>query len=196
MKQVGQEGILTMKKMILAGAALATASTPAFAQDGNTLVFELDAEVSVICGVYSFRGQTIPVAFGDLAATDAEVIAQPAVSANYRCNDPAGFTRTISSANNGFLRRTGGADTAENKIAYDMTHGGGSGLQFAYQQLSAPRVDSISGSPALLGLSGQGGTVRFRTNGVRSATNGDGAPGTTVFAGDYTDVVTIAVVSN
>ena len=186
-----------MKKLLLlAAAGAAVTATPAFAQDGNTLVFELDADVSVVCGVYSFRGTSIPVAFGDLAATNAEVIAAPAVSANYRCNDPAGFTRTITSTNGGFLRRTGGADTAENKISYQMSHGGGSGLNFDFQQLTAARIDSLAGSTAFLGVSGQGGTVRFRTNGVKSATNGDGAPGTTVFAGDYTDVVTIAVVSN
>jgi hypothetical protein len=183
-----------MKKLLIGVAALGLASTPAFAD--NTLTYNLDADVGSICGVWNYQGDTIAVPFGDLALTpDTTQVVKSAGSATYRCNSPAGFDRTIHSANGGKMVRTGSSGGAGNEIAYEMSHGGGSGLNFAYQALTTDRTDAFGGSLAF--LSGQSGGVNFRTNGVwNQNASANNAPGTTVFAGDYTDVVTISVTAN
>lgn len=184
-----------MKKIILAaGLTAALISTPAFAD--NSLVYELDADVGSICGVYNYQGQNIPVAFGDLAATpDSQQVTVGAGSAGYRCNSAAGFTRTISSANGGKLVRTNSNGDSNNSVPFEMKHGGGSGLGFDWTSLSSNKVSNLGGSAAF--LAGQTGSVSFRVNGVfNNNSNVHDAPGTTVFAGDYTDTVTIAVTAN
>lgn len=183
-----------MKKFLIAGAAIAMSATPALAD--NSLVYNLDADVGSICGVYNYQGQAVPVAFGDLAATpDTATVQVGAGSASYRCNSAAGFSRTISSTNGGKLVRTGSNGDTNNSIAFEMKHGGGSGLGFDWSNLSSNKVNSFNGSAAF--LSGQTGSVSFRVNGVYNINPGaNEAPGTTVFAGDYTDTVTISVTAN
>jgi hypothetical protein len=183
-----------MKKFLIGAAALGLASTPAMAD--NTLTYNLDADVGSICGVWNYQGDTIAVPFGDLALTpDTTQVVKSAGSASYRCNSPAGFDRTIHSANGGKMVRTGSGGGAGNEIAYQMSHGGGSGLAFAYQSLSTDRTDTYAGSTAF--LAGQTGSVNFQTNGVWNQNAGaNNAPGTTVFAGNYQDVVTISVTAN
>lgn len=180
-----------MKKLILAAVAAATFTTPALAD--NTLTYNLDADVGSICGVWKFDGPVVAVSFGELATTTAEVVAG-AGSATYRCNNPGGFTRTISSANSGKLVRVGSSGGSLNSIDYTFQHGGGSGLGTAATQLTAPITTTHAGSGAF--LAGQTGSVTFRVNGVAAPAGGNNAPGTTVFAGDYTDVVTISVTGN
>lgn len=183
-----------MKKLLIGAAALSFVSTPALAD--NTLTYNLDADVGSICGVFNYQGNTVAVPFGDLATVaDTAQVVVPAGSASYRCNSAAGFTRTISSANQGKLVRAGSNGDANNSIGFEMTHGGGNGLGFAYQSLASSKVQSFGGSPAF--LSGQTGGVTFRVNGVYNVNaNANNAPGTTVFAGEYTDTVTISVTAN
>jgi len=186
-----------MKKFLIVAAAVAALSAvPASAQSSNTLTYDLNAQVASVCGVFNFTGTNVTVNFGALAATPAAtLVAQAAGSATYRCNAVAGFTRTISSLNNGFLTLDRVATTdANRRIPFSMSHGGGNGLGFAFQQLIAPVVGSFGGSTAF--LAGQTGGVNFQTNGVQAAAGGNGAPGTTVFAGNYQDVVTISVTAN
>lgn len=182
-----------MKKMLLAGAAIAAAASPAAAQ---TLTYELEAEVAEKCGVYKFDGPSVPVNFAELSTTPSDTfITAAAGSATYRCNAPGGFTRTISSANSGVMIRTGSSGGAANSIPFEMNHGGGSGLGTGgFVALTSNIVTNLGGSTAF--LAGQTGGVSFRVAGVAAAVGGNDAPGTTVFAGDYTDVVTIAVVAN
>ena len=186
-----------MKKILMvAAAAAALSAMPASAQ---TLTYGLTAQVASVCGVYRSSGQTVAVDFGQLAATPAGV-ALPEVgagSASYRCNSATGFTRTISSANSGFLVRNGVATTDPlNRIPFNIRHGGGSGLGFAAQQLTGPINTSFGGSGAF--LAGQTGSVLFTTFGVDAgpSANNNNAPGTTVFAGNYQDTVTITVTAN
>lgn len=189
-----------MKKLLMAASAAAIAiSAPASAQTlstGNTLTYNLNAEVGVICGVYNAAGATINVNFDELATVaETTEIQRGAGSASYRCNDADGFTRTIYSQNGGTLNRVGTTGGAANSIVYDFSHGGGSGLGYAKGRLptqSAATGQNFNGSTAF--LSGQTGSVNFFVRGVFNVNSGaNNAPGTTVFAGDYTDVVTIAV---
>ena len=191
-----------MKKFLIAIAALTTvAATPAFAtgapsSSSSSLTFILDASVGSVCGVYKSNGPTVTVPFGDLAATASGTpLSVVGGSASYRCNSPVGFTRTIASANSGKLVRAGSNGDASNSIPFTMEHGGGSGLNFAAISLATNKVDTLTGSAAF--LAGQSGTVKFNVNGVGNGdSNVNNAPGTTVFAGTYSDTVTISVTAS
>lgn len=184
-----------MKKILMvAAAAAALSAVPASAQ---TLTYGLNAQVASVCGVYKSDGPTVTVNFGQLATTPAgtAVAATGVGSATYRCNSTAGFAREIRSINNGFLTLNGTATTDDTRrIRFDMSHGGGSGLGFAFQQLTAPVLTTLGGSTAF--LNGQTGSIGFQTFGVQAAPGGNNAPGTTVFAGAYQDTVTITVTAN
>ena len=180
-----------MKK--ISAIAILASGLVAMPAAANTLTYNVQADVGSVCGVYKFDGPTVTVDFDTLSATPTSTqVTEAAGSATYRCNSTAGFTRTVSSANGGYLTLNG-ATTTDNlrRIPFTMSHGGGSGLGFAATQLTAPITSNFGGSAAF--LAGQTGSVNFQTNGVQAAVGGNDAPGTTVFAGDYSDVVTITV---
>lgn len=183
-----------MKKIALLAASLAAvAAVPASAQ---TLTYNLNAQVAPVCGVYNSTGTSIDVDFGALASVPSDTsVNVPAGSATYRCNSTAGFTRTVTSQNNGFMTRDGIATTDEaRRIAFTITHGGGNGLGFGATQLATPLSNSFNASSAF--LEGQTGGVSFQAFGVQTAPGGNDSIGTTVFAGDYQDTVTITVTAN
>jgi spore coat protein U-like protein len=180
-----------MKKIaILAAGIAAIAAVPASAQ---SLTYNLNAQVAPTCGVYNSGGSTIPVEFGELAAVaSSSTVDVAAGEATYRCNSANGFTRTITSTNNGYLTLDGTATTDDaRRIRFNMAHTGASGLSFAAQQLTAPVSSTVAGSTAL--LAGETGAVSFQAFGVQGAAGGNGAPGTTVYAGNYRDTVTVTV---
>jgi len=186
-----------MKRIILASAALALIAGPALAD--NTLAFNLDGDVSEICGVYNFRGTALDIGFGDLATveTSVEVVRDQPGTNSYVCNAPGGFTRQITSANNGSLNRAGTQGGANNSIAYTISHQGVGGRgAFANKALTSAQTDTFPGDPSY--LAGQSGRLTVRLNGVLQSAVGtvNGANRTTVFAGDYTDVITIALNGN
>lgn len=177
---------------IIAGLA-ALGGAPLAAQ---TVTYDLDAQVTPACWVSSSSGSSVDVDFGSLAdvATSATVNVV-AGSATYRCNTRIGFTRTITSQNNGWLTLNGTATTdANRRIRFNMLHGGGSGLGFPARQLTAPFSRNFPGNPTW--LNGQTGTVTFQAFGVRAAPGSNGVAGTTVLAGNYRDTVTITLTSN
>ena len=180
-----------MKKIALLAAGIAAVSAvPASAQ---TLTYNLNAEVAPTCGVYNAAGTTIPVNFGELSTVStSSTVDVPAGEATYRCNNVNGFSREITSQNGGYMT-LGGTATADNarRIAFNMAHTGGSGLGFGAQQLTSPVSGTFAGSTAF--LAGETGEVSFQAFGVQGATGGNGSPGTTVYAGSYSDVVTITV---
>ncbi len=183
-----------MKWIRLAFAAGAV-SAPC-AATAQTTVFALNAQIAPVCGVYNAGGRTIDVNFGSLAnvATTASV-SVGAGSATYRCTTRVGFTRTITSQNNGWLTLEGNATTDPvRRIRFDMSHGGGNGLSFAMRQITAPLSRNFPGSTVW--LAGQTGAVTFQAFGVRAAPVGPGVPGTTVLAGNYRDTVTITLTAN
>lgn len=114
------------------------------------------------------------------------------------CIDLSGnrsVTRTITSQNNGYLT-LGGQPTTNNaqRIRFNMVQTGASGLAFAAQPLTTGMSTSFGGSTAF--LAGETGDVTFQAFGVQGDVGGNGSPGTTVFAGTYTDTVTITVTAN
>ena len=183
-----------MKKFVIVGAAASifTASSAYANGSPSQLSYELNAEVGSVCGVYNASGTEIEVDFGELSETPTTTsVEQGAGSASYACNSPNGFSRSISSANGGYLFRAGTEGGDSNQIAYEMRHGGGHGLAMDWTQLtSSANADFNAGHF----LNGQTGSVSFRVNGVRSSnSNANGAAHTTVFAGEYSDVVTITL---
>lgn len=179
--------------MTLAAGIAALAAVPASAQN---LTYEMNAQVTPVCGVYSSSGTVINVNFGNLANVDAgDTVDAPAGSATYRCNARTGFTRTITSQNNGWLTLDGNPTTDNaRRIRFNMLHGGGSGLSFPVRQLTAPFSRSYPGNSTW--LAGQTGSVTFQAFGVRGAPAANGVPGTTVMAGNYRDTVTITITVN
>lgn len=187
-----------MKTKIIAGlaafAALAAANgASAQAAFGNNLTVNLAADVAARCDarLNGATGTALAIDFDTLSSTDTGAqVTRAGGSVTYICNDVDGFTRTISSANGGFLTLDGAPTTAANRrIRYTVQHGGGSGLSFAEQQITAPVANNFGAF-----LSGQTGGLTFRANGVSQLDpSGSGTQVTTVFAGDYSDVLTIAI---
>lgn len=183
-----------MKKIALIAAGFAAlAAAPVSAQ---TLTYNLNAQAAPSCGVYNSAGATIPVNFGQLATVaPSNTVDVAAGEATYRCNSADGFTRTITSQNNGYLTLDGTATTeSARRIRFNMVHSGTSGLAFSAQQLTSPLSNSFGGSTAF--LAGQTGNVSFQAFGVQGDVGGNGSPGTTVYAGNYSDTVTITVTAN
>lgn len=188
-----------MKKAILtlaAVAATAAVASPAHAQQrGPEINYNLEAEVETLCGVYSFIGTEVSIDFGELANTSDTIQMGAALgySQVYQCNSPAGFTRTITSLNDGDLVRVDSDGSALNRIPFQMTITGNTPTSFALQSIAGGKTDSIPASAAY--LNGVTNGVEFAVQGVENDA-GQGAQGTSVYAGDYVDVVTVAVVAN
>lgn len=191
-----------MKNLVLvavAGAFVLGANTASAQTFGDTATFNLKATVSEVCGVAAFAGLESTIDFSDLAddlttETVEGVKNTNGGSLSYICNAPAGFTRKISSQNKGYLFREGTSGGDNNRISYTMSHGGGSGLgPFSGLQLTSDAIEEFNGSGAF--LEGQTGSVSFEINGVleTGVENRNQGNRTTVFAGDYFDVVTISV---
>jgi spore coat protein U-like protein len=193
-----------MKKLVFAALAATTTfvAAPAFAQAPNNngvvgnVVMNLSADVSTICGAVDFLNP-VPVNFNDLStvATSATVTRSNGLS--IICNDADGGTVTVTSANGGQLRRNGTLTGAGNVIPYTFGATGGSGLAIpAGSSLASPVARTFSGSTAY--MAGQSMTLNFTTNGVLESNVGSVNEGerTTVFAGNYTDTVTVSVTAN
>ncbi|MFM7350404.1 MAG: hypothetical protein ACKO01_13130 [Erythrobacter sp.] len=179
--------------MILAVGLLA-APGAAVAQ---TLTYNVNAQVTQRCGAYNTEGQVVPVDFGALANTlPAQFVQRDAGDITYRCNVAAGFTRTVTSQNNGWLTLAGQPTTSNTRrIRFTMQHQGANG--FGYVQLTTPRVRSLVDAPGSRRyLNGQTAVIRFRAYGVRGAAAAVGPTGTTVFAGNYRDTVTLSITAN
>ncbi|MFN3989252.1 MAG: hypothetical protein ACK4IS_03235 [Erythrobacter sp.] len=180
----------------LAPAAAALAALGGAPLAAQSVTYEMTAQVTPACTVTSSSGSSIDVNFGSLAnVPPTTTVTVAAGSATYRCNTRIGFTRTITSQNNGWLTLDGNPTTdANRRIRFNMQHGGGSGLSFQPRQLTAPFSRNFPASQPW--LSGQSGSVSFEAFGVRAAPGSNGIAGTTVLAGNYRDTVTITLTSN
>lgn len=186
-----------MKKTIalVASAAAVAFAAPVAAQSGPTVDHLLTGEVADICGAYDFQNSPVLIDFGTLS--DVDVGSQTPEIANgvtIVCNGANGGTVNITSANGGalFLDGTGGANR---EVGYTVRATGGSGLAFNATALTSDVNLPFGASGAF--LNGQSMTLRFAANGVaQDSPAGNEAPSTTVFAGTYTDTVTVSVTAN
>jgi hypothetical protein len=166
-----------MKKLILATVASAVFATPALAQSSTNVVIQ--GSVPLSCTVVANPSIVNPELI-NLCDTATD---QSLGSLTYACNNAGGFTRTVSSANQGVLKRAGGGAT-EGTIAYQVSHTGGSGIDMPLSSLSSNHVESMAGSTAF--VNGQTGSVKVRVG------NASGP----LFAGNYGDTITIAIAPN
>jgi hypothetical protein len=166
-----------MKKLILAAVASTVIAAPAFAQNSADVVIQ--GTVPLSCTVVANPSIVNPELI-DLSNTSTD---QSLGSLTYACNNAGGFTRTVSSANAGVLKRAGGG-AGENTIAYQASHTGGSGIDMPLSSLSSNHVESMAGSTAF--VNGQTGSVKVRVG------NASGP----LFAGNYGDTITIAIAPN
>lgn len=191
-----------MKKLLLGAAAVLALGAPGIASAQSvdpSVSFNLEGSVAEICGVAWSNGFTVfDVDFGELSTTPAgtTITIDPQGSIAYVCNVADGFTRTITSANGGKLRRDGSAGGSGNEIPYLIELTGGSGVNTAgyvsVSSLTSPQ--NFNGSAAF--RNGQNSNVSFQVNGVQTGPGPQGSFSTSVFAGDYTDTLTIAVTAN
>lgn len=180
-------------------AAAVMVAAPALAQEkpspaGAGLTYALDADVGVVCGVYNTGGATVAIPFGDLALRTATQRTSVDAKVVYRCNTVGGFTRTVTSANNGNLVRQGEATSGSNRIAYRFGEiSSDRSIVTNNATLTTSITSEHAGSQAF--LTGVESVQNFNVPGVLNTRGGyaDGAPGTTVFAGDYTDTVTVSI---
>ena len=180
-----------------AALAMAVAST-AQAQD---ITYSLTATVDTVCAAYHETSSAETIDFSELANTETTTtVTVDGGNVAYTCNAPGGFDRTVSSTNGGYLCRSGAASCDQyNRIAYTVSHddtGGSVDLSFAAVQLTSDQVDTFAADDSL--LLGEDGDFEFVINGVRSSSvaginNGDQ---TTVYAGTYTDTVTVTLTAN
>jgi spore coat protein U-like protein len=157
---------------IVAAASLTFFATPALAQtQGGEISFDIQGTIADACTVQNLSVDSV----SNLTLNN---IVQALGTVLYVCNDPDGFTRTISSANGGSLNDN------LNEIPYTLYHSSSDDIveiEFENVSLGAERVDLVpSSAPVLAG-----------TTGVISAkASALGFP-----AGVYTDTVTITVVA-
>ncbi len=163
----------TFKTAVFAAMfAVVSFSAQAEGTTGNSFDFTVQGTVPAYCE--AINNSLAPVETIDLEDTSAQTLG----SVTYKCNLPEGFTRTISSANGGTLN---GGSTS---IPYEVSSGGGSGLGFSPEQLTAPKVTSLSGSGAF--ANGQTGSFKVVV---------PSGPGNAL-AGTVSDVITIGVAGN
>lgn len=168
-----------MKKLYMAAFAVsALSAAPAMADDKADL--SIKGNIALSCTVTpDERDVTV-----DLNST-AE---QSAGSLTYRCNGANGFTRTITSTNSGQLNNESGANRGF--VPYTVTHSGGSGIAIGTPvSLATAYTNNLSSSAAF--VNGQTGQLRLIL--AKPATASNANP---LFAGDYTDVIQVAITAN
>jgi len=173
-----------------AGAVAMSLSAVGAAKADNQITFNLLGTVGTVCGVFGDTPNNVNVGFGDLGtALTTDWIVAPSENVHYICNGAAGFDRDITSDNSGVLVHQGGSG---NTVVYEMTHSNAAavtGLGFGYTQLTSAMNDNFDSSDF---SSMVDETVTFRARGVVNVASGQPV----VAAGDYADVVTVAITSN
>ena len=198
---VSVKGSKNVKKLVLASAIALAMSGAASAEfidaNGGTadLTLELSGNVEEICGITA-ASNTLDVDFGELAGTSGEV--RRDVAFGMVCNAAGGITVGVTSANDGYLLRDGAAL-------------GDEGSQILYKVNLDPGSEAFSpsftpGTPPLalttdrqFTLPGSVSLREGREVGAAIALNGvqgpdfQGAPTTTVYAGSYSDTITVSL---
>lgn len=128
------------------------------------------ATVEPVCSVDISSADTVI----DLATREQQTVS----TVTYTCNALSGFTRRISSANSGSLRR------GDQGIDYFLSQTGDGSLAISRVQLTSPVVDSVSASSTL--VEGASGSLQVDV----PVLAGD------LFAGEYQDTVSIEITPN
>ncbi|MFK8032493.1 MAG: hypothetical protein AB8G18_19890 [Gammaproteobacteria bacterium] len=192
-----------MKKLIFGTAVSMFIATPAMAQVFSVepvteIEIELNGEVAEFCGLTNTTGTDL-VDFGELAVTPTTTNVARVSDFGMVCNSANGLILTVA-AENGALLRDGTETGPGNEIPYQINPGTGvdtlpvspgTPLQNA-TVFNPSKSYTYAGSEAL--RNGANVNIQFRTQGVQGP-GFQGAPTTTVFAGDYSDTVTITLVA-
>ncbi len=143
-------------------------------QASSTINFPLEAVVAATCVVEKESNLSV-------YAIDLEVRTPQTLGfITYRCNNPDGFTRTISSAEGGVLKRVGGSEV----VPYQIKHSGADLSIWTPRSLASPYTSSHAMSPDY---------VRGRQGGMSVQVPVLPA---NLYAGSYTDTITITIVGN
>lgn len=188
-----------MKKLAFASvAAIALAGTASAefiqAPSGGSadLDVQINGEVEEICGITA-ASSSLLIEFDDLADTDGSL--KYPFEFGVVCNSAGGATLSATSANNGYLLRNGTETGPGNEIFYKLNVDRSTdSLPYTTgtppKALTSPQTYTIPGSTALREGAEVGG--QFELNGVKGP-DFQGAPTTTVYAGVYSDTVTISL---
>lgn len=190
-----------MKKIAIASAAaiaVAGIASAEFITEPDDLEIAIEGTVEELCGLTSLTSTagTIEVDFGVLSNTDSQI--REDVPFGVVCNSAAGATLSMSSANGGKLLRGGTETGPGNEIAYKVNPDPGSDSFSTTPgtpptSLSVTKSYNIAAGTAL--REGRPFDVAIFFDGVKGP-DFQGAPTTTVFAGDYSDTITVALVAN
>lgn len=190
-----------MKKLVLASVAAVALTGVASAEfieagEGSAdLTLEQSGNVEEICGITA-ASDTLEMDFGELAGTSEQV--RRDVAFGVVCNSAEGAVLGVTSENSGYLLRDGTETGEGNQIVYKINVDTGSDA-FSYTPGTPPlnlltdRSFSIPGSTALREGREVGANVTF--NGVKGP-DFQGAPTTTVFAGEYSDTIIVSLTAN
>lgn len=135
------------------------------------VVFQIQGDIPGVCQVTNVNVASTTTL--DLNLTSAQSLG----FVRYRCTLPSGFVREISSFNSGNLERAG------QNIPYQLTHTGPLGLAFTATQLTSPIVTNHSSFFFLFGPFAELSVT------IPSLPND-------LFAGTYTDTITVVVTAN
>ena len=161
-------------KKTLRTLAIGLALTFATAEMAHANSFNFNIQ-GVVTGVCEVTNENIAATTNvDLNVTTAQAVG----NLTYRCTNQGGFTRRIQSSHSGNLTANG------QNIAYQISHSGNGNLGFNPTQLTSEKVDSLSGSAALAA----GVTESLAVTIPNVSTD--------LFAGTYSDTITVNVTAN
>ena len=183
--------IAAIAALALSGAAHADFDQAA-PGDSADLDLQMSGQVEEACGITA-SSNTIDLDYGVMTRTSGPVAG--GVNFGFVCNSAGGATVGVSSANGGFLLRNG-VETGPGKEIYysfDLDKGDD---EFSYAlgtrpvSLASDRTFLVAGSDAL--REGRVVGAYIVVWGVRGP-DFQGAPTTTVYAGSYSDTITVSL---
>lgn len=186
-----------MKKIALVSvAALAIAGAASAELLESDLTINIEGQVELICGLTSLGGDTVEVDFGTLSDTTGQI--REDVPFGVVCNSADGATLGISSMNGGKLLRGGTEMGDGNEIAYSVNPDPGSDA-FSTTPGTPPTSlandKSYTINPDNRLREGREFGIAVYFDGVKGP-DFQGAPTTTVYAGDYSDTITVSLSAN
>lgn len=187
-----------MRKLVIASAAALALTGIASAEtivDPDTLSITVSGDVEELCSITATNSD-IEIGFGTLSGTDTQF--RQDVPFGIVCNSAEGATLGLSSANGGKMLR-GGTETGDgNEIPYQVNPDPGSDAFSTTPgtpptSLSSPKSYNIN--PDFRLREGREFGIAVFFDGVKGP-DFQGAPTTTVWAGEYLDTITVSLTAN